>query len=507
MSTRFHFMGRHLAVMVGLLAVVTLGAQPQSQGGTYTVYSAEGQRTLPYRSAGNVDMVPLQQVATLFGLTLAEDSLVGGLTVRGRGQTVLLIPGQTFASIGPGRIVSLPAPIERDGSSWQVPVDFLRLVVAPALGTRIEVRRPSRVVLVGDVRLPQVTTHFERQGPAGRLLINIQPAAPHQVTRQGNRLIVRFDAVAVDAAPASSLDAEFVTAVRVEGTSLLVDLGPSAATYRAEDRSPTQLHIDLLPPGPPPPPPPPPPTPVRPVPGADPPPMVEISTPGVRTIVIDPGHGGDDHGATGGGGTTEKDVVLAFARQLKATIESRLGLRVLLTRDRDDDVPLDRRAALANNNKADLFISVHANASARPTVRGAQVLSLRLEDYGGSGATVESTGTPVTIVGGGSRVIDVLPWDRAQIGFTEQSRAVAAILRSRLATAGVTLQATPATEMPLRPLVGVNMPAVLLDLGMLSNTDDERALNSADHRGRIVDAILDTIGRIRQGIPLPAEDR
>jgi N-acetylmuramoyl-L-alanine amidase len=295
--------------------------------------------------------------------------------------------------------------------------------------------------------------------------------------------------------------------VRVDGASLIIDLGPEAATHRAEDRSPTQLHIDLLPPGPPPPPPPPPPAPVRPAtPDPGPLPVVEVSAPGVlRTIVIDPGHGGDDRGVAGPGGTTEKDAVLAFARQLKATIESRIGLRVVLTRDRDDDVPLDRRAALANNNKADLFISLHANASVRPTVSGAQVFSLRLDDYGGGAAAAESTGTPVPVLGGGSRVIEILPWDRAQIGFTNESRAVASILREQLTSAGIPLLATQATELPLRPLVGVSMPAVLVDLGMLSNPDDERALNTAEHRGKLVDAILATISRIRQGIPVAAE--
>lgn len=502
-------MRRHVAIVVAVLAVLLAVARPYSQSSNYTVYTGDGQRNLPFRTTGNVDFVPLQQVATIFGLTLAEDSLVDGLTVRGRGQTILLIPGQSFASIGPGRIVSLPAPIERDGATWLVPVEFLRLAVGPALGTRVEVRRPSHVVLVGDVRLPQVTTHFERQGPAGRLIINIQPAAPHQVTRQGDRLTVRFDAVAIDASPASDLAPEFVTGVRVEGTSLLIDLGPESATHRTEDRSPTQLHIDLLPPGPPPPPPPPPTPPVRPAtPDPGPLPVVEVGAPGVlRTIVIDPGHGGEDTGVTGQGGTVEKDYVLTFARQLKSTIESRIGLRVVLTRDRDTDVPLDRRAALANNNKADLFISLHADASVRPGVVGAQVLSLRLDDYGGSAAAAESTGTPVTVLGGGSRMIEVLPWDRAQIGFTRESRAVADILRAQLASAGITVLATPAAELPLRPLVGVSMPAVLVDLGMLSNADNEGTLKSAAYQTRFVDAILATIGRIRQGIPVPAEAR
>ena len=490
------------AVTAGVVAVAMAIAAPASQSANYTIYASDGPRTLPFRTSGNIDFVSLQQVATLFGLTLAEDSLVGGLTVRGRGQTILLIPDQSFASIGPGRIVSLPAPIERDGDTWRVPMDFLRVAVGPALGTRIEIRRASRVVLVGDVRLPRVTPHFERQGPAGRLLIDVQPATPHQVTRTGNRLVVRFDAVAVDLVPATALAPEFVAGVRVDGTAVVVDLGPSVDSYRVEDRSPTQLHIELLPPGPPPPPTPPVPAPARPA--APAPPAIDLGTPGVlRTIVLDPGHGGDDQGAVGPGGTIEKDLVLVFARQLKATIERRIGLRVLLTRDRDEDVPLDRRAALANNNKADLFISLHANASVRPAARGAQVLSLRLDDYTGRSPVAGSAETPVPVLGGGTRIIDVLPWDTAQIGFTGKSRVAADILRRHLTAAAIPLLQTPASELPLRPLVGANMPAILIELGMLTNADDERALNASAHAGRLIDAVLGLIAEVRQGIPVP----
>ncbi len=494
-----HVLPVRALLVLGIVAAL-LGAAIRSQDASYTVHATDGQpRTLPVRTAGSAELVALDQVATLFGLTVAEDALVGGLTLRGRGQPILLIPDQAFASIGAGRIVSLPAPVRREGNTWYVPVDFLRLAVGPALGTRIEVRRASRRIIVGDVRLPQVATHFERQGPGGRLVITIQPSTPHQVTRQGNRLVVQFDAVAVDATPPVDLESAFVSAVRVEGTTLAIDLGPEVAGYRAEQPSPTQLHIELLPPD----------TaaaaePAPASPDGDPgqPPALELGSRGVQTIVIDPGHGGDDTGVVGPGGTTEKAYVLAFARRLKTAIENRFGLRVLLTREGDVDVPLDRRAALANNNKADLFISLHANASLRPDVRGAQVLSLRLEDYSDRAATPADDIT-VPVLGGGSRRIQVLPWETAQTAFTEQSAVVANILRLRLREHGIGLLDAPSSVLPLRPLVGVSMPAVMIELGMLSNAEDERALNSADVSSRFITAILDTIAQVRQGIPAP----
>lgn len=497
----FQVTAARLVLALGAIAAV-LVATPSTQTGSYTVHASDGQpRTLPFRTDGNVDVVALEQVASLFGLTLAEDAVVGGLTVRGRGQTILLIPGQAFASIGPGRIVSLPAPVAREGDAWYVPIEFLRLAVGPALNTRVDVRRSSHRIVVGDVRLPQVAAHFERQGPAGRLVLNVQPATPHAVARQGDQIRVTFDAVAVDLTPPTDPAPEFVPSVRLDGTTLAIDLGPAVAGYRVEQPGPTQIHLELLP--------------AEPTAGpleptgpltADPgpPPVLDLGERGVRTVVLDPGHGGDDTGVIGPGGTSEKTYVLAFARRLKAAIESRYGLRVLLTRDGDSAVPIDRRAALANNNKADLFISLHANASLRPDVRGAQVLSLRLEDYGDRAASVAGN-MAVPVLGGGTRQIEVLPWETAQTGFTRQSATVADILRLRLRDNGIGLLDAPSSVLPLRPLVGVSMPAVMIELGMLSNAEDEQALNSTELSGRFITAILETIAQVRQGIPAPAQ--
>src|SRR4029450_8275422 len=103
------------------------------------------------------------------------------------------------------------------------------------------------------------------------------------------------------------------------------------------------------------------------------PPALTTPSSHLRTVTIDPGHGGNDEGVHGANGAKEKDLVLAVSRRAKAAIESRLGVRVLLTRDDDRNVPLDERTAIANNNKADLFVSLHANASLRSTTAGASV--------------------------------------------------------------------------------------------------------------------------------------
>ncbi len=98
----------------------------------------------------------------------------------------------------------------------------------------------------------------------------------------------------------------------------------------------------------------------------------------IKTIVIDPGHGGNETGARGVYGTLEKDVTLSIARKLKEVIERELKYRVVMTREADVTVPLERRAAIANNNKADLFISIHVNGSRRALATGSETFFLSL---------------------------------------------------------------------------------------------------------------------------------
>jgi N-acetylmuramoyl-L-alanine amidase len=285
--------------------------------------------------------------------------------------------------------------------------------------------------------------------------------------------------------------------------AITIDLGPRFASFRAADQAgaagATRITIDLVaqtetaaPPGTPPgQPTPPPPT-------SDTPPLLDLPpVGGLRAIVIDPGHGGDDAGAKGPQGTLEKTVTLSVARRLKAALEARLGVRVLLTRDGDQTIGSDQRASLANNNKADLFISLHANASVRPTVSGAEVFSLSLEGYGEQAQrALEGPSETLPVVGGGSREIEITPWEMAQARHLDQStvlaRAVEAALRERIAMSPRAIQ-----QAPFRVLVGANMPAVLVEMGFLTNATQEQQLASDAYQNAVTQALLDAILRFR----------
>ena len=500
--------GRSFVAVVATLAVLTvlLAVAPAVQPAPpapYTVLTREGRRPLPVRSIGGQEMFAVDDLARLFDLTFREDTLAGGLTISTKTQTIALTPGQGLVSVA-GRMISLPAPPAREGRSWFVPIDFVPRALGPATGTRLDLRRPSRLIVGGDLRVPRVTARVEPLAASLRITFDISPATPHTVAQEPNRIAVRFEADTLDATLPASPAADLVQTIRPadSGAAILIDLGARFASFRAADapgeRGAGRIIVDVIAATTEAAPPPAPPTPSTPSPAApDPPPLLDPAPGGLRTIVIDAGHGGDEHGARGPQGTMEKDVTLGVARRLKAAIEARMGARVILTRDADHTVGLDERAAVANNNKADIFISLHANASVRASASGAEVFYLSLSDYGDQAQRIaqgESEALPV--YGGGTRDIEVILWEMSQARHIEQSAQLAqlaeAALRERVPMSPRAIQ-----QAPFRVLVGANMPAILVEMGFISNPDQEKQLLSDGFQSSIVQAIVDSIVRFR----------
>ena len=487
---------------------IVLPAQQPASALPYTVISREARRPLAVRVMGGQEMFALDDLARLFNLSVREDTVAGALTVTSGSQTIVLSPQQPLASVA-GRMISLPAAPARDGRAWFVPVDFVSRALAPGSALRLELRKPSRLILTGDIRMPRVAARVEPLGTVTRVTIDVAPATPHSVAQEGTRVLVRFEADALDAGdlrvPAPT---ETLQAIHLGDTpqTIALDVGPRFASFRASDQSAPagggRIVIDLLahtetapPPGSPPP--------GQPLPPAtgETPPLLDMPPPGgLRTIVIDAGHGGDDNGARGEKGTLEKTVTLSVARRLKGAIETRLGVRVLLTRDGDSAVAADQRAAVANNNKADLFISLHANASVRPAVAGAEVFYLSLEGYGEQGQRAsQGAAEALPVVGGGSRAIEITPWEMAQARHIPASTAFAQAIEGAMRDRGVAMSPRALQQAPFRVLVGANMPAVLVEMGFLTNATEEQRLAADDHQAALVQALLDGILRYRAG--------
>jgi N-acetylmuramoyl-L-alanine amidase len=498
--SRFFLFQITFAAILFLLVSVVVRVAGQGGGATLTLVSREGRRALPIVTSGRQEMVSLDELSSIFQLSVREEG--GAITVSHQGRTIVLTPDQSMVSVA-GRVISLPAPPARVGNRWLVPLDFISRAVAPIHDTRIELRRASHLLLVGDVRVPHVTVRQEQVAAAARITMEVAPRANATVSQDGNdRLTVRFDADGIDPTLPSGEIPGFVRGYRpIELTGLAIDLGPRFAAYRTSTEvldTSTRLVIDLLPeqadtPGAAPPPPAPTTTELA-------PPPTELPTFGggggwLQTIAIDAGHGGDDVGVTGPGGATEKTVTLAIARRLKAVIEARLGLRVIMTREDDHRVAVTDRTALANNNKADLLVSLHANGSFRPTVSGATVYVATFEDVANDAPPLVPERLPAQ--GGGFRDLELVPWNLAQMRYKDQSEALAVLLIDQF-TGRVPLAGTSVGHAPLRVLESANMPAVLIEVGYLTNPDQEKQLATPEFQGAAAQGIVDAIVKFRE---------
>jgi N-acetylmuramoyl-L-alanine amidase len=477
---------------------------------TLTLLSKEGRRPLPIALVGDQEFVGLDDLSSIFQLTIHEETL-GAITVTYKGKTIILTPDQTLASVS-GRLISLPAPPARNGRRWLVPLEFISRALAPIYDSRLELRKPSHLLLVGDVRVPRITVRYDPLGTAGRLTIDATPRAASTVTQDGEHLAIKFEADALDIAnpPLPPQGAQsLVQAVRAtDAVTLGVDLGPRFAGFKAAAQpvdTTMRLVVDIVaaqptdtatpaPAAPPPA--------AAELPGApasaELPPALNPPTVSIRTISIDPGHGGEDEGVKGASGAKEKDLTLSVARRMKAVIEGRLGIRVLLTRDDDRNVPLDERTAIGNNNKADLFISVHLNASMRKSTSGASIFCAAFDDE--ARAVAASHGAErLPTFGGGLRDIELVPWDLAQTRHIDQSMTFATILEQSL-RGRVPMSETPVDRAPLRVLESSNMPAVLIELGYLTNADQEKLVTGDGFQNGFVQAIYDSIVRFRDAL-------
>jgi len=510
------------SVLLGL----AVGLSSQTPASALTLVSKETRRTIPITPVGDQELVPLDDLAQALQLELQES--LGTMTVSYKGKTIFLTADQPLAQVT-GRMVSLSSAPTRRASRWYVPLDFTSRALGPIYDVRLDLRRAAHMLVVGDLRVPRVAVRYDPLGGAGRLTIESTPRTPSTVTQDRDRLVIRFDADAIEppnppfrAAGAQAADS-IVQAVRLgDPTTLIVDLGRRFARYSASGGDPLVIDLDAvvappptstIPATPAPTTPsipttsaPPPPTRPSPAPSLPPPPPIELppllaaTSAAMRTVAIDPGHGGEDEGAHAFGvdGTKEKDITLAVARRLKTMLEGRLGVRVLLTREDDRGVALDRRTSLANNNKADLFISLHANASPRRSLAGATIYSAAFATAAARDAAAEGSERVPTFAGG-LRDIQLVPWDLAQTHHLDQSTMFAGMLLQQL-TDRVPLAQTPVETAPLRVLASANMPAVLVEMGYLTNPEQDRLLTSDAFQSAFAQGVYDAVVKFRDAI-------
>jgi N-acetylmuramoyl-L-alanine amidase len=228
------------------------------------------------------------------------------------------------------------------------------------------------------------------------------------------------------------------------------------------------------------------------------PPQLPPAFRSVQTVVLDPGHGGRDPGAIGVGGVREKDVTLAIARALREDLTER-GFRVVLTRDGDRTLDLEERTALAEAARGDLFVSLHANAARRRSVRGVETYYLD-ENHERHSLTVAARENGVD-----RAEVNALQRTLAELRVHEvspQSRRLAELIQTHIVR-GMPRAYRPVADLgakkgPFYVLFLSTMPAVLVEAGFLTNQIEAKRLGDARYVEAIAFQIAEALTRYRE---------
>ncbi len=220
----------------------------------------------------------------------------------------------------------------------------------------------------------------------------------------------------------------------------------------------------------------------------------------LATIVIDPGHGGEDPGALGRGGSQEKDVTLIIARRLKAMIDQEPGLRAVLTRDSDYYLPLASRVEKARKVKADLLVSIHADAFVKPHARGSSVFALSERRATSEAARwLAKKENEADLIGGVNldvkdRYLAQTLLDLSQTATISDSLKLGRHVLSELGAIHPVHKAQ-VEQASFAVLKSPDVPSILVETAFISNPDEERRLNDDAYQDKLARAILNGIKR------------
>lgn len=211
----------------------------------------------------------------------------------------------------------------------------------------------------------------------------------------------------------------------------------------------------------------------------------------IKTIVIDPGHGGKDPGATSKSGLKEKEVVLDISRRLKKLIQKRLKKKVIMTRNRDIFIRLKKRTQIANENNADLFISVHVNSSPLRHTKGIEIYLLgRASDKGAiATAARENAASKEEAFDFQEMILN----DLEREFMMNASLELAHFTNDAIVKNLISKYPTPALGVKKAPffvLAHTNMPAILAEISFLSNRTEEKRLRSKSYRQRVAESLF-----------------
>ena len=494
-SRRLHHIWFFFAFFVTSLSL----AQDQA----LTIFEDSRRQQLPLQTIEGASYVSIKELQPFLDFQL--NPVVGNqnISVTSGPHTVLLSANRTLVSVDQ-KLVSLSKPVYLVQGVWLVPLDFIPKVLKGISEKKFLWLENSRSLMLGNVQANQLTLKYASEQNYSRVVLQSVTPIGFTVMLEGNVLTVVPQSQ--DFSPAfqnAGFEDGVVQNLIVEATDnqkvVKIQLGSDFASYKTfELKDPPRFVIDFYRKG-----------------SSAPQPEESIAVPqpqsqtvpptllpspitNKKVIAIDPGHGGTETGAKGTNGTLEKDVTMSIARKLKSIIES-TGMRTILTRDGDQIVTLDDRTSKANNNKADLFISIHANATIRGKARGAETYFLSAQatdDESRNIAAVENNAIGLAQAPAVEDDLKLILWDMAQTEFLTESSELAEMIQQELNEA-LSISNRGIKQAPFRVLTGATMPAVLIEVGFINNPDEEKLMSDSEYQMKIANAIFRSIQRFQ----------
>jgi N-acetylmuramoyl-L-alanine amidase len=378
-----------------------------------------------------------------------------------------------------GTPMVLEAPVRVKAGVWLVPQTFVTRAVprlaktaaAPPPGAMVKMA--SRTAALDELRLRSYPSFT-------RLVLETTDAVTYRIESTGPREArIRLTGLGVEPRVEEVRDG-FVAAVRLERAGadavLRVVFEGAAGELKASTLAdPPRVVLDFR----------------RPTEVAE---RDRVQATPLRLIVLDAGHGGDDPGAMGPTGLQEKELVLDITRRVARLVDEKLGIKVLLSRDGDHFVPLRDRTSFANRNRADLFVSIHANAHRQTGSAGVETFFLSSEATDNEARQVAAQENSVAELEPATpRVradfVKAILWDLAQSEFQMESSRLAEIVQDSM-TQALRIPNRGVKQAGFYVLGGAAMPAVLIEVGFVTNPREEKRLRDTKYRDEIARAIL-----------------
>jgi N-acetylmuramoyl-L-alanine amidase len=476
-----------LFVLVAVLIVVLMG------GTTAALAQSSGQATLRTPTATHpftyVDQsgqvyVSAEEVLAGLGGTISPDN--SGFKVTVAGVTAGFGPDSRYGVVRDDLIEMPVPPITIEGKPF-VPWQFFQGFLGKAQSLDVAWDGATRVLVIRPAQRDAVGVQISVANVQGisKIVITLSAPSEYSIVKEPGAYVVRFRAPVRAPFADQPYEDPAIARVTFTGSDLRIQLTATdivGDAYRLEN--PPRIVLDFR-------------KGAAPAPGT--PQLLQPSSPrdvpGIHTIVIDPGHGGREVGAVGTNGLMEKDLTLTIARKLAAALSSKVGARVVLTRDDDSVVSLDQRTALANQYKADLFLSVHVNAAVVKDAKGSETYFLSLEasdELARKAAESEN----VTSSPNPTADLNLILWDLAQNAYHEESSRFAQSIQEEM-NAATAVANRGVKQAPFKVLVGATMPAALVEVGFISNPEEEARLRTDAFQTLMVEALTRAVQRYK----------